>query len=273
MEAQAAELERREHGHAVPPDAAPRHARAGKQVTQHARRLVQADLLVEHGQPLEAGGRVASLIGGLLVEHGRDARREELGPLAPGRALRRIAARLHERVGRGLQAAHGRQPAPSRVGLAGDLVFIVLTGDGAPRLEILQAPLQAAPAAREAARPLPGPGHHAGLPGLVQPHGRLPRLAAGAQRPGGEQVDDRPPRERFAGRRRKAVGEPHQEARTRRPVRHAARRRQAGLAQRGGGELDGVSVRDDQRAVPRGRPGLDGDEDGADRLAKLGTLV
>ena len=273
MEAQAADLERREHGHSVPTGATPGHARAGEQVTQHARRLVQIDLLVEHGQRLQAGGCIASLVSGLLLEHGRDGRREELGPLAPGRALRRIAARLHERVDRGLQSAHGRQTAPGRVGLARDLVFVVFTSSGAPRLEVLQPPLEAAPAARETARPLPGPGHHAGLPGLVQPQGRLPRFAAGAQRPGGQQVDDRPPGERFAGRRRQAVGEPHQEARARRPVRHAARHRQAGLAQRGGGELDRVSVRDDQSAVPGGRPGLDGAEDGADRLAQLGALV
>ena len=48
---------------------------------------------------------------------------------------------------------------------------------------------------------------------------------------------------------------------------------QSGLPQGGGGELDRVDLRHDQRAVPGGCPILDGADDRADRLAQLGALV
>ena len=83
VETQAADLERREHRHSVPTGATPGHARAGEQVTQHARRLVEADLLVEHGQRMQAGGCVASLVTGLLLEHGRDGQPRRTRPTRP----------------------------------------------------------------------------------------------------------------------------------------------------------------------------------------------
>ncbi len=272
VEAEAAQFHRGEHRDAVAPDAAVRDARARQQLAQHGRRLGKVDLLAQHCQRLQARRGIARLLGGLGVEHRGHCAGEVLRPVSPACAPGRTAAGADER-GRGrLQAQQRRQAMPGGPDLAGHLVFVVDLG-AAPRLEVGEPPLQAAAAAREALDPLVGPGHHAGLPGLVQPQRGLAGLAAAAQRPGREQVDDRAPRERLAGRRREAAGQSGQQPHACRPVRLATGRRQARLAQGRRGELDCVGVRHDQRAVPGRRSALDGAHDLSHRLAQLGALV
>ena len=274
VEAEAAQLERREHRDAVAPDATVRDARARQQLAQHGRRLGKVDLLVQHRERLQARRGVARLLGGRRRRTPRPPRRRRSPPSRP--SVRAPGGRPQAPMSADAAACRPSSAARRRrdgLDLAGDLVFVVDLG-AAPRLELLEPPLEAAAPARQARDPLVGPGHHAGLPGLVQPQRGLPGLAAAAQRPGGEQVDDRAPRERLAGRRRETVGQPGQQAHARGPVRLATRR-QAGPPRAGPRRRARLRRRaappaaQSQAAAPRSTAR----HDLPHRLAQLGALV
>ena len=109
VEAEAAQLQRREHRDAVASDPAARDPRAREHLAQHGRRLRQVDLLLQDGERLQARGGVAGLVRGVGVEHRGDHAGEGLGPVAPGCALGQSARRPAERGRRGLQAQQRRR--------------------------------------------------------------------------------------------------------------------------------------------------------------------
>ena len=189
VEAEAAELERREHGHAVAAGAAVRHARAGEQVAQHrprprpgrpARRAPTSACRRKAASRASSAAPCSNTAATAAAKNSAHTPQDARSGGAPHARARAPAAACSPRA-----AASRRRTASA---LSGDLVVLVVAGGGASRLEILQAPLQAAAAGREAGRPLAEPGHHPGLPGLVQPQRRLPaprrRRAAARRRAG-----------------------------------------------------------------------------------------
>ncbi len=272
VEAEPAQLERREDSHAVPPDAADGHPRPGQRLAEYGGGLGELDLLAEHREARQSRRRIACLRRRLGAEHRLRDAREEVGPPAPRATLRRRCARLRQIPADVEQAAHGGKPQTHRVDLAGDLVLVV-HGLPAARPEALEPGLQTAAPAREAGRPLVDPGHDPRLPGLVQPDRRLPRLARVTERAGGEQVDHRTPRERRTGRGRETVGQPGEHAHSRAAIGQTAGHGEPGVSQRRCRPLDVLAVRDHHRAVPGRGPTLQRREHRTRRLACLGAFV
>ena len=113
-EAQAAELERREHGDPVAAHAALLHGLAGEQLAQRLGGGAQVDGLSQHLEREQAGRDVLSRGGGLKREHRGDKPRETGRPVSPRAALRQVRGRSGQSQNGRLERARRAQPPARR---------------------------------------------------------------------------------------------------------------------------------------------------------------